>query len=135
MIQHPVIALTVIVPTQILFEQPLRKVIAEAENGSFCLLPNHIDLLTTLRPGILICETLDGAEKYIAVNEGILVKCGASVRVSTRHGVLGDDLNRLRQRTEEQFQAIDEQERRSRLALAQLEANLASHFMQLQEQR
>lgn len=126
--------LKVIIPTHILLDQPVHKVIAEAENGSFCLLPNHIDLLMALSPGILVLETLEGDEQYVAVNEGILIKCGDLVRVSTRYAVKGNDLNRLQQVTEQQFQAIDEQEQRSRSALGQLEANLARHFMQLQEQ-
>ncbi|NMC75543.1 MAG: F0F1 ATP synthase subunit epsilon, partial [Geobacteraceae bacterium] len=43
--------LTVLLPTGVLVDQEVTKVTAEAENGSFCLLPRHIDFLAALVPG------------------------------------------------------------------------------------
>jgi F-type H+-transporting ATPase subunit epsilon len=65
--------LKVLLPTEILVDQEVTKVIAEAENGSFCLLPRHIDFVAALPPGILIFESAEGHEEFIAVDEGTLV--------------------------------------------------------------
>ena len=45
--------LKVVLPTKILINTTAIKVIAEAENGIFCLLPRHIDFVTTLIPSLL----------------------------------------------------------------------------------
>jgi F-type H+-transporting ATPase subunit epsilon len=41
------------VPTGVLLDEPVTKVIAESPDGSFCLLPRHLDLATVLVPGLL----------------------------------------------------------------------------------
>ncbi len=45
--------LTVRLPAQILFEEEVSRIRAEAENGWFGLLPKHIDFVTALVPGVL----------------------------------------------------------------------------------
>ena len=123
--------LKVLLPTKILIDQPVTKVIAEAENGSFCLLPRHIDLLTALVPGILTFQTADGDETFLAVDGGILIKCGAEVLVSTRNGFRGHSLEALKQDVAQHFYTIDEQERQARTAIARMEASLARQFTTL----
>ena len=125
--------LKVLTPIAILIDPPVTKVIAEAENGHFCLLPNHVDFVAALVPGILsfTMATEEGEEIFVAIDEGILVKCGAEVLVSTRHGVEGDNLETLKQTVSEQFQALDEQERLARSALAQFEVSMMRRFKEL----
>ena len=60
--------LQVMLPTEILVDENVIKVIAEAENGSFCLLPRHIDFVAALVSGILSSYTLDGVEHLAAVD-------------------------------------------------------------------
>ena len=122
--------LKILLPTQVLIDQPVTKVIAEAANGSFCLLPNHIDLLTALVPGILMFQT-DGEETFVAVEGGILVKCGPEVMVSTRNAFQGQSLEALKQDVAQQFSVLDQQERQARTAIARMEASLARQFTAL----
>lgn len=122
--------LRVLLPEQILLDTEVRKVTAEAENGSFGLLPRHADFVTALVPGILTFTLADGREEFLAVDEGILVKCGADVRVSTRNAVLGQELGVLRQMIEDRFKKVDEFERKSRDALYKMEADLVRRFME-----
>jgi len=124
--------LKVLLPTEVLVDEQVLKVIAEAENGSFCLLPRHIDFVAALVPGILSFYTLDGGEYFAAVDEGILVKCDREVLVSTLNGVRGSDLNHLQLLIEERFLELDEHERRARTALARLEAGTLRSFRELQ---
>lgn len=115
-------------PQEILIDRLVKKVIAESKHGAFCLLPHHIDCLAILVPGILTYQTMEDEEVFVAVDEGILVKCDSEVRVSTRHGIQGQDLNHLKQQINRRFRILDEQERQTRTALAKLEAGLARYF-------
>jgi len=123
--------LKVLLPYQILVSQEAIKVVAEAENGSFCLLPHHIDFVASLAPGIFAFTTPDGVEEMLAMDEGTLVKCGTDVLVSTRNAVRGPDLGKLKQMVEESYLALDEREKVARAAAAKLEIDIVRRFMEL----
>ena len=82
--------LKILIPTKVLIDCEVTKVIAEAENGHFCLLPHHIDFVAALVPGILSFTTETGEEVFVAVDEGIVVKCDREVLVSTLNAVEGN---------------------------------------------
>lgn len=123
--------LKLVLPTETLLHQVVTKVTAEGGNGSFCLLPQHIDLVATLVPGILSFELETGEEVFLAIDEGILVKQGAKVWVSVRNAVRGDNLETLQQAVKQQFCRLDEREQRARSMLARLETSFVREFMEL----
>jgi F-type H+-transporting ATPase subunit epsilon len=123
--------LKILLPSQIMINQEVTKVIAEAENGSFCLMPNHIDFVAALTPGIFSYRTPDGGEVMLAMDQGMLVKCGPDVLVSTRNAIPGPDLGKLRQTVEESYLALDEREKVARAAAAKLEIDIVRRFMEL----
>jgi F-type H+-transporting ATPase subunit epsilon len=124
--------LKVLVPTEVFLNLEVTKVIAEARNGSFCILPRHIDFVASLVAGILSFETGEG-EEFIAVNEGILVKCGEDVFVSTRGAVREENLGELKDKVKKQFWVLDERQRAARSAMARLEANFVRRFVEIGE--
>ena len=126
--------LKILLPTQVLVDEPVTKIVAEAANGSFCLLPRHADFVAALVPGILSFWTGDGTESFAATDEGALVKCADQVLVSTFNAVRGSDLGGLREMVAERFVELDEHERLARTALARLEAGTIRRFMEMQEQ-
>lgn len=121
--------LKILLPSRIFIDREVLKVTADAVNGSFCLLPKHIDMVTVLVPGLLSFHGKSGREEFIAVDEGILVKCGQEVFVSTRQAVQGPNLGDLRKTIQEQFQRLDEGEKKARSALAKLEADFIRQFL------
>jgi F-type H+-transporting ATPase subunit epsilon len=125
--------LRVLLPTEVLVDEEVVKIIAEAVNGEFCLLPRHVDFVAALVPGILCFCAEQGEKSYAAVDEGVLVKCGRDVFVSTLNGVRHSDLERLHTMVEERFLELDEHERKTRTALARLEAGTLRGFRELQE--
>jgi F-type H+-transporting ATPase subunit epsilon len=125
------VRLRVLLPEQILVDEEVVKVSAEAENGSFTLLPRHADFVTALVPGILTFLTGEREEEFLAVDEGVLVKCGPEVQVSARNAVIGGELGELKQMIEERYRKIDEHEKKSRDALYKLEAELVRRFMEI----
>jgi F-type H+-transporting ATPase subunit epsilon len=124
--------LRVLLPTEVLIEEEVTKVIAEAHNGFFCLLPKHVDFVAALVPGILSFETNRGREEFLAVDEGILIKCGQEVFVSTRNAVRGPDLGQLKRTVVEKFQVLDEREKTARFAMAKIEAGFVRRFLEIQ---
>jgi len=123
--------LKILLPSHILVDQPVTKVIAEAINGSFCLLPRHIDFVAALVPGIFSFTTPEGTEEMFAMDEGILIKCGPEVLVSARNAVRGPDLGSLKKTVEESFLALDEREKIARAAAVKLEIDIVRRFMEM----
>jgi len=125
--------LKVWVPTEVFCDEEVTKIKAEAENGWFCILPRHIDFVTSLVPGILSFELPNKETQYLAIDHGILVKCGREVSVSTRSAVRGTDLGALKEAVEKQFRALHEKEQAARQFEAKLEADLVRRLVQVEK--
>jgi alternate F1F0 ATPase F1 subunit epsilon len=76
--------LKLLIPTRVVADEEVVKVVTEGEHGSFCLLPEHVDFLAALVPGLLAFEDEAGQERFVAVDEGVLVKRGDEVLVLAR---------------------------------------------------
>lgn len=124
--------LKVLLPTRVLLEERVTKVVAEAKNGSFGLLPRHIDFTAALAPGILAYTPEDRDEELLAVDEGILVKVADEVLVSVRDAVRGAGLGTLRHAVEERYEQLDEHERKARSALVRLESGIVRRFIEME---
>lgn len=121
--------LRILLPARVLFSKEVTKIVAEGKNGSFGLLPGHIDFVSALVPGILTCVEKKGDEIHVAVDAGILVKKGDTVYVSTRRAVKGDDLEALSRTIEEEFSELDEREKKVRSASYRIEAGFVRKFV------
>ena len=125
--------LKLLTPTETVMDEVVAKINAEGPDGLFCLLPRHRDWVATLVPGILGLTTPDGGEAFVAVDQGVLVKCGDEVLVSVRRAVRDGDLRQLRGVVEARFRRYDDQEKAARSAVARLEAGVIRRFLELQE--
>jgi F-type H+-transporting ATPase subunit epsilon len=126
---------SVVLPDSVLLESRARKIVAEGTDGSFALLPRHLDWVAPIVPGLILVTDTSDRETIIGTDEGILVKCGQQVTVATRRAIIGDDLAALRDTIENRFKALDEHESAARSALARLEAGIVRHFVELEEKR
>ena len=124
--------LRILLPAAILLDQSAAKVNAEGRDGHFCLLPNHIDFISILVPGLFSYEDDQGRETFLAVDEGVLVKVGPEVMVSSRDAVEGEDLGTLERTIQEKFGVVDEREKTELSAVAKIEANFVRRFLELQ---
>ncbi len=125
--------LKVMMPTAIIVDETVTKILAEGGEGLFCIKPKHVDYTSALLPGILIYCDETGREVFVATDEGVLVKCGDQVMISTHHAVIGDDLQQLRTLWTAHFEGLDDQARRGRSALARLEIGVVRKFMEFRE--
>lgn len=131
----PLMTLRVLLPFRVLLEKSaVLRIVAEAPDGSFGLLPRRLDCIAVLGPGVLIYETGAEGEAYVAVDEGVLVKIGLEVLVSVRWALAGADLGQLRATAEEEFKMIDEHEGAARSVIARLEAGFVQRFASLQDE-
>lgn len=126
--------LRVLLPSRVLLDARADKVVAEGANGSFGLLPAHVDFVTALVPGILSYQSSNGGEeRHLGVDEGILVKHRSLVLVSVRNAVQADELGAIRQAVDERFLVQDERDRMVRSSMARLEAGFARKFLEFQK--
>jgi len=100
----------------------VKRIVAETGEGSFGILPQRLDCVAALVPGIFTYETETEGVQYLAIDEGILVKAGPEVLVSVRNAIGGADLGELRESVEKDFVELDENERKVRSVMAKLES-------------
>lgn len=111
------------------------RIVAETPEGAFGLLPNRLDCIAALEPGILIYETEGEGEVFVAVDEGILVKVGDEVRISVRHAHGGSDLESLRTAVEAEFLTLNESDKELRSVTSKLEMGFLRRFTNFQHER
>jgi F-type H+-transporting ATPase subunit epsilon len=94
-------------------------------------MPNHIDFVATLSPGLFTYESTAGGQELYAMDVGTLVKKGAEVLVSTRNAVRAPDLGQVKQVVMQQYDRLDEREKMVRSASAKLEASMIRRIVDL----
>ena len=119
----------IFLPSELFLDTEVTKVVGETQDGGFGLLPKHIDLVTALVPGLLAYETDRGKETFLALNGGILVKQGDHVSIATRAAIHGE-LGVLKKAVEDFITDLDEKERKTRTAVARLEADFIRRFVE-----
>jgi F-type H+-transporting ATPase subunit epsilon len=124
--------LRLFLPSRVLIDRRVRKVVAEAADGSFCFLPRHVDFAAALVPGIFQYVEEGGRERFVAVDGGLLVKQGEEVRVVSGRAVPSEDLDALRRTVEDEYRNLDEQQRKARTAAARMEAGFVRRFLELE---
>ncbi|MBL0024264.1 MAG: F0F1 ATP synthase subunit epsilon [Saprospiraceae bacterium] len=122
--------LKILLPYRIFAEvKNVSRIVAETSEGSFGLLPQRLDCVAALVPGIFTYETTSESVHYLAVDEGILVKAGTQVLVSVRNAFGGTDLGKLHESVEKEFVKLDDSERDIRSAMAKMESGFL-YFME-----
>jgi F-type H+-transporting ATPase subunit epsilon len=123
--------LVVFTPSDSIFDDGVLRITAVGARGAFGILPRHVDFAAPLVPGILTYVDEDDEEAFVALDGGVLLKIGATVRVATRRAVQGRELHSLHQTVEQQFSVLSEHEQEARSAIARLEAGIIRRFLQV----
>lgn len=125
----------ILLPFGIFATQPgVTRMVAETSAGSFGLLPQRLDCVAALAPGILIYETEAEGEAFVAVDEGVLVKTGPNVLVSVRRAFHGADLGQLRATVEREYLHQDAEAQQMRSVMAKLETGFLRRFVSLRHE-
>lgn len=128
--------LKILLPFEVFAEKSeVLRIVAETPEGAFGLLPHRLDCIAALEPGILIYETAEEGEAFVAVDEGILVKVGDDVCISVRRAHGGDGLESLRTAAETEFLTLDESDKELRSVTSKLEMGFLRRFTNFQHER
>lgn len=106
-------------------------IVAETSEGSFGFLPQRLDCVAVLVPGIFTYKT--DKVHYIAVDEGLLVKAGDQVMVSVRNAVGGVELGKLADTIKNEFASISADEEKVRYMASRLETGFLSRLKKFQQ--
>ena len=122
--------LKILLPYKVFSETTgVNRIIAETTFGPYGFLPERLDCVAALVPGILTFETEAEGIQYVAIDEGVFIKFGSQVLVSVRNAVGGKDLGKLHESVVKQFENLNETEKNTRAVMAKLESN----FVQILE--
>lgn len=128
--------LRVLAPDHVVLDREVSAVVAESPDGSFCLLPHHVDVVAPLAVSLVAYRTGEAAsprtERFLAVDGGTLVKCGDEVLVSSPRVVIGPGIDDLRTTIEASFRTLERAERDARAAIVRLESDLVRRFVELE---
>jgi F-type H+-transporting ATPase subunit epsilon len=109
-------------------------IVAETRDGSMGILPHRLDCVAMLGAGILSYTSATEGEVFIALDEGVLVKTGSDVLISTRRAVGGADLKSLHSLVQEEFRVLNEEEKSSHATMLKLETGFLRRFANFQQQ-
>lgn len=83
--------LKIYIPNKLFLEEVVAKVSVYGKEGFYTILPNHIDYVSSFEDSILIFTKNDGKSVFIGINQGVLIKCGREVQLSTFNAVYGGE--------------------------------------------
>lgn len=121
--ENQAMTLKILLPFMVFAEiENVIRIVVETGSGAFGLLPQRLDGVAALVPGIFIYETDAEGVQYLAIDEGIMIKSGQEVLVAVRNAIGGANLGKLRESVEKEFIELDENERKVRSVMAKLES-------------
>jgi F-type H+-transporting ATPase subunit epsilon len=124
--------LKVLIPSRVILDTKVDKIVCEDTNGSFCILPKHIDCVRILIPSIL-SFSYQNVEKYIGIDEGIFVKCKKHVSISVKKAISDVELGEIKKGLEENLQNLDEDEKKIKRILTELEMDFIKRYTEIKK--
>lgn len=109
-------------------------IVIETSKGSYGFLPQRLDCVAALVPGILMYETKSGGAQYIAVDAGVMVKAGTEVLISVRNAIGGVALGKLGDLAKQEFKQQEELEANVLSVTAKLERSFIYAFDKFRNQ-
>jgi F-type H+-transporting ATPase subunit epsilon len=119
------------VPTQVVVNALVKRVVVDTTRGSHGFLPRHIDFAAALVPGVLSYVDGDDQLGFVAVDGGVLVKKGAELLVSTPDAAHARALGELGSFIKAKARRRQELERTNRALLAWLEVALVRRLIEM----
>lgn len=121
--------LKILLPFKIFLEtKNVCSITIETSEGSYGLLPQRVDCVAALVAGIFTYKIESQGLKYIAVEQGIMIKAGNEVLVSVRNAVGGVDLGKLSDMVKKDFNKLNDNKKEVRSVIAKLEGGFVYSF-------
>ena len=117
-------------PSEIVLDTNIEKFIFEGLEGEYSILPHHQDFVSVVKTGI-VRYFCDSKNFYIACQQGTVIKKMNTLILSTPLAILGDDLNKLIQKIEDDFKQMEENRKEQNISMARLEIGLTRGLLDL----
>lgn len=130
--------LTIMTPNKIIDEREVIKVSAIGREGSFTLLPGHVDIFSSLVRCIVSAEDSDQKVHVYAADGGILTKEGPMVRISSPFAVKGQVINEddpeqgLAERIDNALSELEKESGHIRTETLRVETDLVRRMIELE---
>ena len=132
MMKSNVMNLKILLPFRIFNEiTDVKSIIVETSEGMYGFLPQRLDCVVALVPGIFMYET--DQIHYVATDEGVMVKAGAEVLVSVNNAIEGSDLQTLKETVQKEFLMLDDEEKSIRSMMAKMESEFVKNIEKFQK--
>ena len=127
--------LKILLPFKVFIEvNNVKHIVAETGEGQYGFLPQRLDCVAALVAGIFTYETTTEGVKYLAVDEGVMVKAGTEVMVSVRNAIGGADLGKLHESVQKEFKQLDDNEKNVRAVMSKMESSFMMRLKKFQQQ-
>lgn len=127
--------LKILLPFRVFAEvKNVSSIIIETSEGSFGFLPQRLDCVAALVPGIFTYQIDKEGPRYIAVDAGLLIKAGTQVLVSVRNAIGGADLGKLGDMVKTSFKRKDDSDAMVRSVMGKLESGFMYTFDKFRKQ-
>ena len=117
-------ALEILAPDRVVLESPIVSLQAEDASGRFCILPGHEDFLTVLEPCVVRYQPESGAEKFAAVDGGVLLLERGRISIVTRDAVIADRIEEVADAAAAMIKTRRDRARAARSGFSELETTL-----------
>ncbi|MDD3721133.1 MAG: F0F1 ATP synthase subunit epsilon [Lutibacter sp.] len=132
--ENTLMHLKILLPYKVFVDiKSVKRIVVETTAGSYGILPRRLDCSAALLPGILEYETENDGVKYIALDDGIIIKAGSEVLISVRNAMGDAPLGKLRAVVEQEMMQLDELEINARSVMAKLETGFLRNFQKLRK--
>lgn len=122
----------ILVPDGVAAQQRISSLEAEDASGRFGIWPHHEPFFTVLAPCVLVYRLENGAERYAAVDGGVLLVEAGRASIASREAIVSPRLDDVAGKARELLTARRALERSTSSAFAELEASLARQLGQLE---
>jgi F-type H+-transporting ATPase subunit epsilon len=123
--------LEIVTPQATAFNEDVEMVTLPGADGEFGVYPNHVRLMTHIVPGQIVVQK-DGAERLLAVGEGLVEVTATRVSVVTDMAIAADQIDEAKVEEARARAAARLREKISDEEVASVNASLARSLAQLQ---
>ena len=120
--------LEIFAPDRLVVEDRVASLQAADASGRFGILTGHEDFLTILVPCMVRYRPESGAERFAAVDGGVLLLERGRIAIATRDAVVADRIEQVADAAAAMLEARREKERAARSGFAELESTLLSEL-------
>ena len=128
---YKLIELKIYSPTEILFEDNVKKINFQGKEGFLTILPNHIDYVSSFDTTIINLIDENNKEFFLALGNGVLVKYADRVRITAYKGVVAESLETLELKMHALNEREDNIEKEINKNLKQLEYYMLNNLVEL----